>query len=70
MKRKLLKTIMAKRRITQKELAESCGISTSAFSKRLNGETEFTLEEIKILSRCLSLTDEAVMSIFFDSKVS
>ncbi len=70
MKTRLLKTIIEERGLTQKELAESCGISVSAFRKRLNGEIEFTLEEIKILSECLSLKAEAVMSIFFSSKVS
>lgn len=65
MKRKLLKTIIEKKGMTQNELAESCGISLSAFKKRLDGEVEFTLGEIKILSNCLSLKAETVMSIFF-----
>ena len=65
MNRKLLKTIIEKRGMTYDELAESCGISPAAFKKRLNGEIEFTLGEIKILNKCLSLNAEAVVSIFF-----
>ena len=45
-------------------------MTASAFYKKLRRETEFTREEIQVISDVLNLTDEQLLSIFFDEKVS
>lgn len=51
---------------TQEKLAKSIGLSYSAFSQKLNGHRQFTLDEAKIIAKKLGKTlDE----IFFDNEV-
>lgn len=40
-------------------------MSYSTIYKKLRGESEFTLSEIKQLSKILSLTDQDIMDFFF-----
>jgi len=51
---------------TQEKLAKSIGLSYSAFSQKLNGHRQFTLNEAKIIAKKLGKTlDE----IFFDDDI-
>ncbi len=52
------------------EVAEILNISKSAFYRKLKGKTEFTRQEIEILIKCLGLSIEMAMEIFFNEKVS
>ncbi|MFC1256490.1 MULTISPECIES: helix-turn-helix domain-containing protein [Staphylococcus] len=45
-------------------------ISKSSYYKRMRGEVEFSLTEIRAISEILELTPEDIMDIFFDHKVS
>lgn len=46
------------------------GIFKSTFYRKLKGESEFTANEIKTIRTLLSLSDEKLMNIFFNQKVS
>ncbi len=48
------------------EFAEMLGISRSALSRKLNGETEFKLTEIQDSKRILNLSDSRTIEIFFE----
>ncbi len=54
--------------ITKKQAREYLGISRTAFYRKSNGKSEFTLGEIQKLMDLLHL--ESADEIFFDSKVS
>lgn len=51
-------------------MCEKLGISRSAFYRKCNGITEFTLREIQIIIEYLSLESHEADAIFFNSKVS
>jgi ACT domain-containing protein len=68
MNKALLMYEMDKRNISIKMMCEKLGISRSAFYRKCNGITEFTLREIQIIVEYLSL--ESPDGIFFNSKVS
>lgn len=53
---------------TRPEFCEKVGISLSAFSKKVNGKTQFTLDEIKTIMAVLNLDDP--IPIFFAKEVS
>lgn len=60
----LLKYQMSIRGKSGKSIEEGLGISHSAFSRKLNGKSEFTCNEIKYLIRELDI--ENPEAIFFD----
>lgn len=57
-----------KRGYTRESLAAAVGISRSAFYRKCNGKSEFTLAEIKAIASILELTN--IGEIFFTDKVS
>lgn len=59
---------MNKRNVTIKMMCEKLGISRSAFYRKCNGITEFTLGEIQTIVDYLELGSPD--KIFFSSKVS
>lgn len=63
MNKALLMYEMNKRNISIKMMCEKLGISRSAFYRKCNGITEFTLREIQIIIEYLSL--ESPDGIFF-----
>ena len=46
-------------------LSKMLGLSHAGFYNKLNGATEFTASEIKVLARLLNLDSEQIISIFF-----
>ena len=50
------------------EFCEKIGISRSAFYRKCNGQTEFTLSEISLIIEVLGL--KSPVGIFFASEVS
>lgn len=64
----LLDYEMRKKGYTRETLAKKIGISRSAFYRKCNGKTEFTLAEIKAIADVLELKN--VGDIFFAEKVS
>lgn len=59
---------MKRRGISQTQLCKDLNISRSAFYRKCNGESEFTLAEINAIIDYLGL--ETPMGIFFAEKVS
>lgn len=59
---------MKKKKISILQMCEKLGISRSAFYRKCNGYSEFTLSEIQNILNVLDL--DSPMDIFFNSKVS
>ena len=59
---------MNRRGVSQTKLCEDLNISRSAFYRKLNGKSEFTLPEIRAIVEYLDL--DSPMGIFFAEKVS
>ena len=52
--------------VTYSDMGEKLGISTVAFQRKINGDTQFKLSEIRDMTDFLKLTGEEVEDIFFD----
>ena len=65
---KALKAEIMKKGFTAERLSRAIGISKAAFSKKINGKSEFTLGEIQRIVDVLGL--ESPIPIFFAAKVS
>lgn len=59
---------MAEKRISIKEMYTALNMSRSAFYRKCNGISEFTLKEIKLIMSLLGVDDPN--EIFFSRKVS
>lgn len=68
MDRYLLEAEIKRKGFTAERLSREIGISKSAFSKKINGKSEFTLGEIQRIVEVLGL--ESPLPIFFADKVS
>lgn len=68
MNKALLEYEMKKNNLTADELCKKMNISRSAFYRKCNGISEFTLGEIKQIVNILCL--ESPMEIFFADEVS
>ena len=66
----LLKSQIAIKGKTIKEIASRLEISKSALYRKMYGKSEFTRAEIFILIKFLEITNEKAMEIFFNEKVS
>lgn len=66
MKIDLLKIMMVKSGISQKELAKKLGISRFWLKLKFGGVVEFRLEEILRISQLCSLNEKQINNIFFD----
>ena len=66
----LLKSQIALRGKSLKEIAIKLGISKSALYRKMYGKSEFTRIEISILINYLEINIEQAMEIFFTEKVS
>lgn len=60
-----LKEKMEKSGVTADALAAEIGINPATLSRKMNGATEFTRNEIQIIRYCLGLTPKEVDDIFF-----
>lgn len=50
------------------KVASGIGINPATMYRKLNGESEFTRDEILALAQVLNLTDGDIISIFFTAK--
>ena len=62
-----LKGKMTEGHLSQKSMAEALGITVQALNAKLNGRSQFTLEEVVRITDILSLKDP--IDIFFDPSV-
>lgn len=54
---------------TQKEFATAFGISKNSMSRKLNGKTRFTTDDIIKISKMLDIDSDDVGKYFFTRKV-
>ena len=66
----LLRRVMEKKGVLQKEMADYLGIKPGTWGRKMRGKSEFTLSEINKISEILLLENREVMLIFFGQKVS
>lgn len=59
-----LKSYLALRGMTIKDLAELIKMSISTLSNKINGRTEFTASEIAEVKTALDIPDEEILDIF------
>ena len=62
-----IKELMKKKNMTIKDLSEKMGVTSKTLSKKLNGEQEFCVSEILIITKIFNLSIEACARIFFGS---
>ena len=62
-----LKGKMVERRISQEKMAKLLGITVQSLNAKLNGRSQFTLEEVVRITEILSLQDP--VDIFFAANV-
>lgn len=55
--------------MTQCDIAQKIGISSTTFNKKLRGHTDFTQSEIRKLCRVLAIPDEEIHVYFFTEKL-
>ena len=65
---KALRAEIVKKGFTHAKLSAAIGISKAAFSKKINGKSEFTLGDIQQIVDVLGI--ESPVPIFFAGKVS
>ncbi|MDD2235472.1 MAG: helix-turn-helix transcriptional regulator [Desulfitobacteriaceae bacterium] len=65
-----LKAEIVRNGLTIEEFSDAAGINRTTLWRRLSKPNEFTLSEIKSMSRTLNLNSDKVMDIFFADKVS
>lgn len=68
MDRALLEYIMKSQGVDRAGLCNKIGMSLCTFSKKMNGKTQFTLDEVKAIMTALNIKDP--MPVFFADKVS
>jgi len=56
--------------ITKEEIAKSLGVNIATVYRKSNGESDFTLSELRILKKILGLTKDDVERIFFSDQLA
>lgn len=59
-----LKIKMLETNISIKDVADALNISMQALYKKINGETNITIEDVRKIKNILNLNDEEVKEIF------
>ena len=67
MKKNLLKSKMSLHEDNNKTLAHKLKITPSAFSRKINGSSNFTIEEMKFIRKEYGLSDIEFLDIFFNN---
>lgn len=65
-----LKAAMARKGISAPKLASALGLSKKTIYERLKGNRGFCQAEICGIAKLLDLSNDQIISIFFDEKVS
>ena len=66
MNKKMLKIELAKKEMTQKDLANCLNITESTLNRKIYGKSEFSLNEVKTILKIFDLPmNEETISIFF-----
>ncbi|VTX68842.1 Uncharacterised protein [uncultured Leptotrichia sp.] len=67
MKKNLLKSKMSLHGDNNKTLSHKLNITPSAFSRKINGSSNFTIEEMKFIRKKYRLSDIEFLDIFFNN---
>ncbi|BBM51578.1 hypothetical protein JMUB3935_0545 [Leptotrichia trevisanii] len=67
MKKKILKSKMSLYEDNSKTLAKKLNITPSALSRKINGSSNFTIEEMKFIRKEYGLSDVEFLDIFFNN---
>ena len=67
MKKNLLKSKMSLYEDNNKTLAKKLSITPSALSRKINGSSNFTIEEMKFIRKEYGLSDGEFLDIFFNN---
>ena len=70
MNESLLRATMVLKNVKVSEICEELGISRSAWFRKLNGSSQFTRDEISVISKVLYLDEAQLIQIFFASEVT
>ena len=70
MNESLLRATMVLKNVKVSEICEELGISRSAWFRKLNGSSDFTRDEISVISKVLYLDEAQLIQIFFASEVT
>lgn len=65
----LLDQKVAESGMTKLQLSEAMHLSYPCLWNRFSGYTKFTLDDIKIISKALKLTDKEIVDCFFEREV-
>lgn len=65
-----LKGLLAEKGITVKELSSYLSISRQAMSNKINGKTDFSLDDVVKIAKYMGLSDEDVHYIFLNTTSS
>lgn len=66
MNKNLLEGLMKIKGVSKADLAAQLGINLSSLYRRLSGENDFSLSEIKQIQKVLNLTTDEVVKIFIE----
>ena len=67
MRKNLLKSKMSLHEDNNKTLTHKLKITPSAFSRKINGSSNFTVKEMKFIRKEYGLSDIELLDIFFNS---
>lgn len=56
--------------VSKEEIAKELGINITTLYRKINGESDFTLSELKQLKRMLGMTKDDVDCIFFSESLT
>lgn len=60
-----IKVERAKKQMSQNDVAEALGLSSSGYSFKEQGRTDFTLPEVQKMAEIFGLSDAEIIEIFF-----
>lgn len=56
--------------VSKEDMASALGVNIATVYRKINGESDFTLSELKKLKKILKLSSEDVDSIFFADQLA
>ena len=59
-----------RRGLVKEDVQQAIGLSRTAFYRKCNGITDFTLSEVRAIADFLGLSPDDILDIFFAKKVS
>ncbi|QRG86348.1 helix-turn-helix domain-containing protein [Bulleidia sp. zg-1006] len=65
MNTQVLKGLLVVKGYTYSDISNKLGISLTAFTRKMNGVTQFKQDEIKNISSILNLSDSQIILVFF-----